>query len=176
MRIRRAELVDLNACSQMDLSYSTDTVWQVDERPKEDGISVTFRTVKLPRAAQIRVPKLESGLLNCWQQDECFVIAEGASRIVGFLNMPMVPGEPLAHIRYLVVDTPHRRKGVGSALITSVAEWARDHGVGGIMAETDTRNYPAISFLERRGFAFCGYSDQLSVNQGVKLFFIHPLR
>jgi len=176
MRIRRAELVDLNVCMDMDRSYSTDYVWQVEERSRSGEISVTFRTVHLPRTAQIRVPRLETGLLTCWQQDECFVVAENDGQILGFLNMPVVPSEPVARIRHLVVDAPHRRKGVGSALLTSVAAWARDQGVSGILAETETNNHPAISFLQRQGFAFCGYSDQLVVNQGIRLFFILPLR
>jgi ribosomal protein S18 acetylase RimI-like enzyme len=176
MRVRRAELVDLNACVDMDRSYSTDFVWQVEERPRPDEIAVTFRKVRLPRTAQIRVPRQESGLLACWQQDECFVVAENQNKILGFLNMPIVPSEPVAHIRHLTVDSVHRRKGVGSAVLTSVAAWAREQGVLAITAEAETRNHPAISFLQKRGFTFCGYRDQLAVNQGILLFFILPLR
>ncbi len=176
MRIRRAELVDLNACIQMDRSYSTDCVWQVDERTQNDEISVTFRTVKLPRTANVRLPRLEYGLLSHWQQDECFIVAEDEGHILGFLNMPLAPEQQLAHIRYLIVSPQHRRKGVGSALLASTATWAREQGVSGLMVETETRNFPAISFLQRHNFTFCGYSDQLCVNQGIRLFFIHKLR
>lgn len=176
MRVRRAELVDLNACVEMDRSYSTDHVWQVEERPRPNEIAVTFRTVRLPRTAQIRVPRLETGLLACWQQDECFVVAENENQVLGFMNMPLSPSEPVARMRHLVVEPAHRRKGVGSALLTSVAAWAREQGVSGILAETETNNHPAISFLQRHGFAFCGYNDQLAVNQGIRLFFILPLR
>jgi GNAT superfamily N-acetyltransferase len=176
MRIRRAELVDLNACIQMDRSYSTDYVWQVDERSQNDAVSVTFRTVRLPRTANVRLPQLEYGLLSHWQQDECFIVAEDGGQILGFLNMPLVPEQQLARLRYLVVSPPHRRKGVGSALLTSTAAWAREQGVSGLMVETETRNFPAISFLQRHSFTFCGYSDQLCVDQGIRLFFIHKLR
>jgi ribosomal protein S18 acetylase RimI-like enzyme len=176
MRVRRAELVDLNTCVEMDRSYSTDYVWQVDERPRPNEIAMTFRTVRLPRTAQVRVPRQESGLLACWQHDECFIVAENQNQILGFLNMPLIPSEPVAQIRHLVVDTAQRRKGIGSALLTSVAAWAREQGVLALMAEAETRNHPAISFLQRHGFAFCGYRDQLAVNQGIWLFFILPLR
>jgi len=176
MRVRRAELVDLNACVEMDRSYSTDYVWQVDERPRPNEIAITFRNVRLPRTAQVRVPNLEGGLLAHWQQDECFIVAENQNQVLGFLNMPLAPSEPLAHVRHLVVSPAQRRKGVGSALLTSVAAWAREQGVQGIVAGAETRNHPAISFLQRHGFTFCGYTDQLAVNQGVQLFFILQLR
>jgi len=176
MRVRRAELVDLNACVEMDRSYSTDYVWQVDERPRPNEIAVTFRNVRLPRTAQVRVPNLEGGLLAQWQQDECFIVAENQNQILGYLNMPLIPSEPVAHIRHLVVSPSQRRKGVGSALLTSVVAWAREQGIQGIMAGAETRNHPAISFLQRHGFTFCGYTDQLAVNQGVRLSFILQLR
>jgi L-amino acid N-acyltransferase YncA len=60
--------------------------------------------------------------------------------------------------------------------LTSVAAWAREQGVQGMVAGAETRNHPAISFLQRHGFTFCGYTDQLAVNQGVQLFFILQLR
>jgi ribosomal protein S18 acetylase RimI-like enzyme len=175
MRIRRAELADLNACVEMDRSYSTDYVWQVDERSREDEISVAFRKAKLPRTAQVRLPGLENGLLSCWQQDECFIVADDP-RILGFLDMPIAPEESLARLRYLLVGSAHRRKGVGSALLTSAMAWAREQGISGVLVETETRNFPAISFLQRHGFTFCGYCDQLSINRGIRLFFIQALR
>lgn len=176
MRIRRADLVDLNACIEMDRSYSTDYVWQVDERTKGEEISVTFRKAKLPRTAQVRLPRLQQGVLAYWQQDECFIVADNDGKILGFMDMPIDADDKLAHVRYLAVDPSHRRKGIGTALLTSALAWLREQGVQGVLAEVDTRNFPAISFLQRHGFTFCGYSDQLAVGRGVRLYFIHTLR
>ena len=49
MIVRPATLADLNACLLLDHSCVTDHVWQMKVEEMESQVSVTFRTVRLPR-------------------------------------------------------------------------------------------------------------------------------
>jgi ribosomal protein S18 acetylase RimI-like enzyme len=44
------------------------------------------------------------------------------------------------------------------------------------MAEATTKIYPALSFYQKLGFRFCGFSDHYYVNQDIALFFVLTLR
>jgi ribosomal protein S18 acetylase RimI-like enzyme len=76
----------------------------------------------------------------------------------------------------LVVAPEHRRQGIAARLLQAGAEWARKAGLSRLMVEAQTKNYPAICFLERQGFAFCGYNDRYYANQDIALFFSSSLR
>ena len=45
-----------------------------------------------------------------------------------------------------------------------------------LIVETQTKNYPAIQFLLKRGLVFCGYNDLFYPNQDIAIFFGQNLR
>ena len=44
------------------------------------------------------------------------------------------------------------------------------------MLDTPTKDYPAICFYQKHGFAFCGFNDQLYPNHDIALLFALSLR
>ena len=52
----------------------------------------------------------------------------------------------------LFVDEPHRRSGVGAALMDRAAEWARENGAGRIDLLTAKDNYTGQKLYERKGY------------------------
>jgi len=43
------------------------------------------------------------------------------------------------------------------------------------MTVVQSKNYPAIQFLTRHGFRFCGYNEQFYRNRDIGLYFVRGL-
>ena len=57
-----------------------------------------------------------------------------------------------AHIETLVVETGHRRRGIGRRLLGQAADWARAQGAVELVLTTWTGNQAADAFYERLGY------------------------
>jgi ribosomal protein S18 acetylase RimI-like enzyme len=56
------------------------------------------------------------------------------------------------------------------------ASWANAHNVDRIIAETQTKNYPAICLYQHLGYSFCGFNDRYFLNQDIAVFFCTSVR
>ena len=176
MQLQPAELADLNVCYQMDMSYTTDYVWQMQTRDDERTIDIRFDTVRLPRAMRVAYPRSPDELMQHWQDDGCFiVIRDMEAAIIGFLDAQPRPWQNTLWISNLIVDRHYRRRGFGSTLLKSAARWAEAHDLGQLMIEVQTKNHPAISFAQKHGFQFCGYNECYYPNGDIALFFSHSI-
>jgi ribosomal protein S18 acetylase RimI-like enzyme len=176
VNIRRAELAELNACIPIDSSFVTDHVWQMESRDSEGVVSVTFRTVRLPRPMKVGYPRETDTLIENWRKGECFLVAYEDSEVVAYLDMTVHLWNMTGWINNLVVAKTHRRRGIGSVLLRSAVRWGQEAHLSKVVAETQTKNYPAIQFYQKHSFRFCGYNDHYYVNQDIALFFVQPLR
>lgn len=173
MAIRPAELVDLENCLRLNHSYLTEYVWQMDVQEGASLVTVNFRTVRLPRAVHVKYPRDRQALLSGWHRRDCFLVAtaDKDERIVGYLTMGAHDWHRTGWVADLVIDADHRRQGIATRLLLEAKDWARKAGLRRLMVETQTKNHPAICFLERNGFSFCGYNDRYYANQDIALFF-----
>jgi GNAT superfamily N-acetyltransferase len=171
IQVRPALSADLAALTALDHSYSTDYVWQMDTREEAGAIAITFRNVRLPRPMRASVPHEASRLLEAWNKRVCFLVAEEAGHIQGYLNLTLshIPGT--GWIADFGVERRFRRMGVGTVLLAAALPWARDNHLQRIILETQSKNYPAICFAQKHGFVHCGYNDRYYPNQDVALFF-----
>jgi ribosomal protein S18 acetylase RimI-like enzyme len=184
MEIRPADLEDLQACLNLDHSFLTEHVWQMDVQENESLVAVTFRTMRLPRPVHVQYPRNRDALLADWHHRDCFLVATAGGsvgedeslRTVGYLTMAAHDWHQTGWVADLVVGPEHRRQGIAARLLQVGAEWARKAGLSRLMVEAQTKNYPAICFLERQGFSFCGYNDRYYANQDIALFFSLSLR
>jgi ribosomal-protein-alanine N-acetyltransferase len=78
------------------------------------------------------------------------VVAEDGGHIVAFIVSEENP--PLAHIITLDVDAKHRRRGIASALLTTLESNLAARDVRCILLETAIDNEPAVAFWKRRGY------------------------
>jgi ribosomal-protein-alanine N-acetyltransferase len=74
--------------------------------------------------------------------------------LAGFAIMEY--GEEEAHVVLLAVHPAHRRKGMGSALLSWLEATTRVAGMNLIRLEARTQNSEAISFYRRHGFEELG--------------------
>ena len=172
MIVRHAQLVDLNACCDMDKSYVTEHVWQMRCHETERSIEVRFDTVRLPRPMKVDYPRQSDEFLPNWRQEECFLVAaDDQDRAIGFLDMTVQAWHDVGWMNNLVVERLHRRQGVASDLLRTARQWALDNGLRRIMTEAQTKNYPAIRFVQKHGFVYCGYNDRYYANGDIAVFF-----
>jgi ribosomal protein S18 acetylase RimI-like enzyme len=195
MLLRAAELTDFGACLALDADSQTDHVWQMDERQENGGRAVRFQTIRLPRVMYVSYPRQRDDLVSAWDGGATvLVIAERPADELGDLRVsPDLPGgsvpdaDPPAILAYcqldacawqgsgwishLIVDRPHRRRGIATAMLQACKLWARKEGLQRLMVSVQTKNYPAICFCEKHGFVFCGYNDRYYENRDIALFF-----
>jgi ribosomal protein S18 acetylase RimI-like enzyme len=161
MQISPAELADLNSCHQLNASYTTDYVWQMQMRQNGRTTDIRFDTVRLPRQMQVEYPRSPDELLEHWQQDGCFLVARNANdEVIGFVDAQPQPWQSLLWISNLVVDKHYRRQGFGTRLVKSASHWAVEHHLHKLILEVQTKNHPAISFMQKLGFQFCGFNER----------------
>jgi GNAT superfamily N-acetyltransferase len=172
MIVRPAELGDLNTCYELDKSYLTDYVWQMQSHGDGRSIDVRFDLVRLPRPMNVEYPRHPDELLGNWNREECFlVVVSEDEQLLGFLDMAAHAWHSTAWLRNLAVQKDHRRQGVGTSLLRAARKWASDGGLTKIMAEAQTKNYPAIRFMQKHGFAYCGYNDRYYTSGDIAVFF-----
>lgn len=172
MIVRLAELADLNLCYELDGSYTTEYVWQMQAHERERSIEVRFDAVRLPRPMKVAYPRHPDELLPNWRQGECFLVAADESgQSFAFLDMTAQTWHGVGWIRNLIVHRNSRREGVATALLRAARYWALDNELNKIMLETQTKNFPAIRFAQKQGFAYCGYNDRYYSNGDIAVFF-----
>lgn len=176
MTIRSAMPSDYELCMVLDHTVSTEYVWQVMVDESDDARQVSFRPARLPRSTKVLYPRSGEALLESWRLHSAFLVAEWEHIVVGYANVREEPSQETAWIADLAVHSSHRLRGIGTALLNAARRWAVDRKLRRLVAETQTKNYPSIRFLEKRGLTFCGYNDLYYPNQDIALFFGQTLR
>jgi GNAT superfamily N-acetyltransferase len=174
--VREATQEDITACLQLDLSYETDYVWQMDSRDDSGAIAISFQTVRLPRAMRVVYPRDPQTITQVWQKHDCFLVAETSGIVRGYLLMRYDTGPGHAWITDVAVGRTWRRQTFGSLLYAEAYNRARDQHLRRITVETQTKNYPGICFCQKHGLAFCGFNDRYYPNHDIALFFGQTVR
>src|ERR671932_248779 len=176
MNIRPAQARDLQRCLAIEGGYETDYVWQMESSRANGAISVAFRTTRLPRTMRVASGVQRDLLLEHFEQGECFLVAEDALGIHGYVDAVANVWNRVGWIHHLTVAPEFRRRGVGSELVRAAIKWARDKSLREMMVETPTKNYPAAALFQKHGFTFCGFNDRYYPNRDIALFFALSLR
>jgi ribosomal protein S18 acetylase RimI-like enzyme len=172
MHIYRADLRDLTACLELDGSYETEFVWQVTQQEQNAEIITHFRPVRLPRTMRVPYPSWGEALLSHQDRGDLILVAAEATTVKGYIDQEYQPDQNLAWIHHLVVAAPHRRRGVGTALLLRALQSARQQGASHAMTVVQSKNHPAICFLQNHGFSFCGYNERYYRNLDIAFYFV----
>ncbi len=175
IEIRPAISTDLPRMMGMDHSVASEYVWQLDLRRDGGQISASLREVRLPRPVSVHYPRNPFALADEWQRKSAVFVAVD-SGVVGYACILEQSASTVAWITDLVVLPDQRRRGIGSLLLNSVYDWARERGSHMLMFEAQAKNQPAIRMAQKAGLEFCGYNDHYYANQDVALFFGRALK
>jgi len=176
--IRDGLKTDVEACLALDHSYQTEHVWQMSIRQDQNQRQITFRIERLPRAMEVVYPADTKRLHLVLPVNQCFLVAVGREQqeVVGYLTMRQDSALQNAQIHDIVVSRDYRRLGIGTRLLRIGRQWARERDLNQLTIETQTKNYPAITFGQKSGFVFCGFNDHYYTNQDIAVFFSQSLR
>ena len=118
------------------------------------------RAVDARRIAEMSRDFIEYGLGWKWTAariDRCLrdsstnvVVARDGDALIGFAIMQYQTDE--AHLLLFAVSVNHRRRGVGSALLSWLEQTALTAGIGLIYLEARARNAEARAFYRRHGY------------------------
>lgn len=169
--IRPARPDDLAACLTLDHSLQTDSVWQMQMREENDKLTITFHTLRLPRPIRVEYPRDKDELTADLQSLNGVLVAIAEDTLLGYAHTSIMSADKSGWLRNLVVDTPYRNHRIASALLQQSKKWAIQNGANHLTLETTTRSYPAIRFMQGRGFIFCGFNDRYYTSQDITVFF-----
>ncbi len=173
IEIRPALPADISALIELDHSFSTDHVWQMEFLPEHEQsqINVNFRKVRLPRAVRVDYPRPPRALADDWPRLSGLLVAELEERPIGYTGLILDRITNSTWVSDLVVDKPLRRKGIGSALLLAAAEWAATKESHNLVLEMQPKNNPAFALAFKLGFEFCGYNDLYYADHEIGVFF-----
>lgn len=175
MEIRQGDLMDLNACLGIDDSFDTEYVWQMEEQIRPGNINVSFRLTHLPRPMRVSGIISPDDLVHNFQSDGTLFVADDKG-IRGFIDVTPSQWNQVAYINNFAVAPAFRRKGLGTRLLRTALDWARQRRLRLALLDTSTKAHPAICFYQKNGFTYCGFNDQLYPNRDIALFFSLSLR
>lgn len=168
---RPAAVEDFDQCLAIDHSYETQRIWQMVINQKPEAIGVRFQTLKLPGTTTIPYPYDQAELPKRWWEAHWFLVGEHQTKIQAYVTATLEALRPVAWINDLVVAPHARRLGHGSHLLAAAGQWARQENAHFIMTALPMKNDPAITFLRKNGFSFCGYNEAHYKRQDIDLYF-----
>ena len=94
------------------------------------------------------------------RSESFFFVVEHGAQLLGFVNghldttppFPMFKPQHFVTIVNLFVEDNHRGSGMGTALMSYVADWGRSHGVSAMRLDVIADNQLALKYYERLGF------------------------
>lgn len=102
--------------------------------------------------------------------EKCFFfVAEENGEIIGYSRVHFYKWNNSAYVITVLVDSRHRRKGVGTALLKAMEAFAKKNKARVIMLDTAVDNTPALQLYFKNGYKICGYNDKLYQNGKVAL-------
>jgi ribosomal protein S18 acetylase RimI-like enzyme len=171
IEIRHAVVSDIQKLLELEHSFQTPYVWQMDRSFEKGQWVVSFREVRLPRAAKVDYPIPADILQSELAQRSGLLVASIENEPVGYVGIKANAVTNTAWVMDLVVKEEMRRKGIGSALVLAAQEWASQRDLLRMILETQSKNFPAIRLALKLGYEFCGYNDQYYATRDIALFF-----
>ena len=175
--IRDGVKEDISKCIELDSSYHTDHVWQMNVREDADETQITLRKQRLPRSLEASHQSDAKRLELTIKQKHCFIILieSSSDTLLGYISMRVDQIYHLAYLQDIVIDKPYRGEHLGSRLVDVAQLWATEKKLNHIIFEIPTTNHPCIEFAKSQGFVYCGFNDLYLPNQEIALFFTRSL-
>lgn len=83
-------------------------------------------------------------------------VAEMDDEVVGMCTVQTLVstalGQEVGAVEDVIIDVAHRGKGIGSALMHAVENWALLRGFGRLQLRADKDNAPALCFYRQQGW------------------------
>jgi ribosomal protein S18 acetylase RimI-like enzyme len=143
-------------------TYETAAYYDAIITETADGFAISFE--KKPFDHPIQKEFTDALYPDYWENAEAYGIFEG-EKLLACLEICKEDWSNRLRVTELWVDTPHRRQGLGKALMDFAKEKARAMNCRALMLETQSCNEKAIAFYRAQGLEFFGF-DRCAYGNG----------
>lgn len=171
LTIRPAEAEDILPCSRLDGAYQTNYVWQMHLQENERNVRIIFNQIRLPRTMAVDYPVPPAMLATVFEQAPYLLVAGYEDHILGCVDGVFDMSQGAFNINNLIVHSQVRRQGIGQLLLKGIKALAQQHASRQLLIAIQTKNSPAIEFVQKAGFVHCGYNDKYYNNGDIALIF-----
>lgn len=175
IEVRPAVIEDIPKLIELDHSYHTEAVWQMDLLNDDRYIGINFNENRLPRSVKVEYPRLPKLLMKDWIHRDALLVAFIEKEPVAYISISTDLAPTSAWITDLAVKPTSRGQGIGSALVMAGEEWAVGKKLRRMIVDMQTKNIPGVRLFRKLGYEFCGYNDHFYSNQDIAIFFSHYL-
>lgn len=175
IQVRPAVIEDIPKLMEIDHSFQTDHVWQLDFINEERYIGINFRENRLPRSVKVEYPRSTKRMMKDWIHLDALLVALFEKQPVAYISISTDFAPMSGWITDLAVNPNFRRQGIATALIMAGEDWATQQKLRRMIVDMQSKNIPSIRLFRKMGFEFCGYNDHFYANQDIALFFSHFL-
>jgi GNAT superfamily N-acetyltransferase len=95
-------------------------------------------------------------MLDGCSKHRCIKVAEAGGQLIGMSTaqtlISTAEGGIVALVEDVVVELPFRGQGIGSKLMASIEDWARNRGATRLQLLADRSNFFALNFYEKIGW------------------------
>jgi ribosomal protein S18 acetylase RimI-like enzyme len=175
IEVRPAVIEDIPKLMDLDHSFHTEAVWQMDLLSDDRYIGINFNENRLPRSVKVEYPRSPKQLMKDWIHRDALLVAFIEKEVVAYISISTDLAPSSGWITDLAVKPTARRQGIGSALVMAGEEWAVGKKLRRMIVDMQTKNIPGIRLFRKLGYEFCGYNDHFYSNQDIAIFFSHYL-
>ncbi|MBR4289442.1 MAG: GNAT family N-acetyltransferase [Oscillospiraceae bacterium] len=160
---------------KLTFSYCTDRCYHVNAT----DLGMTLEERKFPT---VQEKQFTDELFGDWLEKPVALGAFDGDTLAGVIEGSAESWHNVFRISNILVMEPYRGKGIGRELMNRMLEYARSiPNCRGTILETQSCNYPAISFYRKQGFALSRidlreYSNEDVQRNEVRLDFFLPFK
>jgi ribosomal protein S18 acetylase RimI-like enzyme len=90
-----------------------------------------------------------------------FLVAEKNGKITGYSRIHLYTWNNRAFLISLLVDAKERRKGIGTRLLKTMENFAKENKARVLIFDASPDNTPALQLYFKNGLRICGYNDKI---------------
>ena len=139
---------------EMHVPFSSSAVYQVRFSAEEGELAAVVRREACPPAEKDYAVRLFDGRLEAPQS---FAMVEDDGRILSIVEVSPETKEQRLRITHLAVDDAHRRRGLGTLMMTKAREVARRYHCQAIVVNVSADNHNAMAFFTKQGMMLQGF-------------------
>lgn len=147
---------------ELDFFYVSEYYYDIQKTYHEE--SINFRFTKKHFSTPVE-KKFKTILMEEHLDDPILYGAFHKDKVVAYLEMVHEKWNNRMRITNILVEHSFRHKGIGKILMNKAYEVSKNHGARAIVLETQSYNFPAISFYRALEFKIVGFDLQAYSNE-----------
>lgn len=178
--IRLATMTDAPNIARLNLNFESETVYRaaIDDQlnTTNEEITIAFQKVRLPKQDTIPFQRPPKELFEGSLRGDEVVVAMIDNTPVGFLQLEIDAGRSCLRLSTGGVTSDQRNTGIGLALLNYAETTAKKLELKRITVALQSKNTPAIAFIQKQGYRLSGYEEFYFPNLELALFFTKMIR